>query len=1011
MHLRTEPNTCHTLRGVRLVAVGLAALFLAAGASGQEQTEPAPPPAEDDETIVLSPFYVDATQDRGYRASSTLAGSRINTSLRDVAASITEITPQFMTDVAAVDINDVLVYMANTESTLNYTAAPSQGIGGFQDNASLNPQTANRVRGMNAATLTRDYFITVGNNVGFDSYNVDRITINRGPNSILFGLGDPSGIVNFAPKVAKPNRNSNEIAFRYGSHDDMRATADFNRVLIPKQLALRVAALWSDRGFKQQPAYNRDDRIHLMGTYKPFEKTTIQAGYERIRQRANNPNTITPIDNVTTWIEQGSPTWNPGVDRWDDRPDNFGGLTGGGFLGATNPDGSMAYTFQEAAGQSVFATFWAPNTPGVLVYTDPAVSDNRYVQLHSQNLLPTISNRDMDIFTLSLDQQITKDLYFNVAYLNEDLDNEGFSWTRSNQYGIYVDVNTHLPDGRPNPHFGETFMPQRSLDNKTLSNNTNEALRGTLNYNLDFTRRQGWSRWLGRHVFTGFAERRETDSVSNVYNGTRTGSPSYLNPSDRINSEPWQITRLRYLGGTASSPAQHAISPPVTEFSDVPNSYFDSASGTWAQDTFGEFFALKRRDLGTNLTKSRAGVWQGYLLDGRIVGTVGVRRDENTVANKSSTSVDPATGLLRVDDTLGDPNTVAGTTKTYGVVVHPFKWLSLHYNESENFVAAAGNVNIFGESIPPPAGTGKDYGFSLDLMEGNLNVRVNWYEVAQTNSRTSNSGPDILAQWELAWFDQVVIPKLAEQYGLTHDQFFSPVGWGDNRIEETADVVSKGLEIEVIYNPTRDWRIMANVSKQKAEKSNIAPGLSRWVEEVLPTWQSQPWFDGAQTYDAGWGVNGNLATYFSSFNTGRVLATYKSEEGLTSPELREWHANVISTYEFRDGALKGWNFGGALRWESEAAIGYPGITNEDGLLVALDFDKPYTDGEQLNLDLWAGYTRQIWNDRVRWNLQLNVRNVTQSEGLQPILKNSDGTPAQFRIEFGPTWYLTSTFSF
>jgi hypothetical protein len=319
-------------------------------------------------------------------------------------------------------------------------------------------------------------------------------------------------------------------------------------------------------------------------------------------------------------------------------------------------------------------------------------------------------------------------------------------------------------------------------------------------------------------------------------------------------------------------------------------------------------------------------------------------------------------------------------------------------------------VNIYGESIAPPSGKGEDYGFSLELMEGDLNLRVNWYEVAQTNSRTSNSGPDILAQWELAWFDQVVIPRLAEQYGLTHTDFFSPIGWGDNRIEETADVVSKGLEIEVVYNPTRNWRMMANVSKQKAIRSNIAPGLTRWIEETLPTWQAQPWFNGAATHDAGWGVNGNVQTYIDSFNAGRVMATYKAEEGLTSPELREWRANFINNYEFTEGSLKGWNFGGALRWESEAAIGYPGIA-ENGLLVGLDLANPYTDGEQLNVDLWGGYTRKIWNDRVTWNIQLNVRNVTESEGLQPILKNSDGTPAQFRIEFGPTWYLTSTFKF
>ena len=44
----------------------------------------------------LSPFVVDATGDSGYYASSTLAGSRLNTSLQDVAASITVVTPELL---------------------------------------------------------------------------------------------------------------------------------------------------------------------------------------------------------------------------------------------------------------------------------------------------------------------------------------------------------------------------------------------------------------------------------------------------------------------------------------------------------------------------------------------------------------------------------------------------------------------------------------------------------------------------------------------------------------------------------------------------------------------------------------------------------------------------------------------------------------------------------------------------------------------------------------------------
>jgi hypothetical protein len=45
-----------------------------------------------EEVVVLSPFTVEATMDRGYYASSTLSGSRIRTEMRDVGASVSVTT-------------------------------------------------------------------------------------------------------------------------------------------------------------------------------------------------------------------------------------------------------------------------------------------------------------------------------------------------------------------------------------------------------------------------------------------------------------------------------------------------------------------------------------------------------------------------------------------------------------------------------------------------------------------------------------------------------------------------------------------------------------------------------------------------------------------------------------------------------------------------------------------------------------------------------------------------------
>jgi len=57
--------------------------------------------AADEELVALSPFVVSAEDDRGYTATSTLAGTRVRTDLKDLAASISTVTAEFLRDTTA----------------------------------------------------------------------------------------------------------------------------------------------------------------------------------------------------------------------------------------------------------------------------------------------------------------------------------------------------------------------------------------------------------------------------------------------------------------------------------------------------------------------------------------------------------------------------------------------------------------------------------------------------------------------------------------------------------------------------------------------------------------------------------------------------------------------------------------------------------------------------------------------------------------------------------------------
>jgi len=171
------------------------------------------------------------------------------------------------------------------------------------------PTGAQRVRGLAAADNTRDFF---GTDIPWDSYNVDRIEIQRGPNSILFGLGSRAGIVNASINNAE-FRNFGSVDTRFGSYGTRRGSLDLNQQLIPKVLSLRLDGLWNNEKYQQKPAFQDDHRLSGELRFDPqlFKNnsslhTSIRAKYENGKIDANRPRTVTPQDSITPWFRPTS---------------------------------------------------------------------------------------------------------------------------------------------------------------------------------------------------------------------------------------------------------------------------------------------------------------------------------------------------------------------------------------------------------------------------------------------------------------------------------------------------------------------------------------------------------------------------------------------------------------------------------------------------------------------------------------------------------------------------------
>lgn len=986
-----KPKNMKTYRnptGARHLAWMTAASLLLLGAAPAQTTAPKPDDKDKpEEVLILSPFVVDSSKDEGYRATNTLAGSRINTDLKDIAASITVVTKEFLTDVAAVDINDILAYTANTEGTRDFTSTV-QSMGRAQDNVAANPQTANRLRGLASADIVRDYFYTIGTWAGFDTYNLDQVTINRGPNSVLAGLGSPAGIINYSPQLAGLARNKNEVSFRFGSYSDKRASFNSNVVAKADVLAFRVAGVWSDKGFKQQPAWNKDKRLYFATTYQPWTKTTIRASYEVAKIDSNNPNSITPEDDVTQWVTFGKPSY----DRNSTAPVSGFLSSGGQPTLVYNKDGSVAGSFNTATDYY----FLQQNYSNVGIWTPIRMNSNKYFQLDEMNLSPSLANLKVKTATISVDQEITRGLNANLSYVKETVDNDRLVLFRSEYASYLVDVNLRTLTGAANPHYGETYMQNRGLDNKQGDHNTNDVVRGTVTYDLDLTKQ---NKWFGHYRLTGFAERRETETQHLQYNARSVGGAT----------KDLEIGYRYYLGGSVTSPATTVPGHPGL-FSGVTNTYFDSGTGTFKTDTLSSYYALKSDQRQLVKLGSSALVLQAYLWDDKIVGMYGFRRDKNEAG--FSSSVDGGTGIVGPASTnFGTLTAVSKQTKTYGVVVHPLKWLSFHYNHAENFVPNAGSVDLLGNSTPSPTGLGKDYGFSVRLLDGKLDIKFNRFDLTAANGNAGNPA-NLMAQWFTTFMDIMVMPEAAAKVGVTYKKGVAAgIIVGDPRIAYTADNVSKGLEIEMTYNITKNWRVMGSIAKQDAKQSNIAPSLTTFMEERIAYWKgANLWNNNAARGGSAWGLNQTGEEHFNQWLLGSYVG-YKSVNGQPSTQLAKWHASALTNYAFSEGRLKGFSAGGGLRYIEKSIIGNSAITNSAGTVTALDLAHPYYNGGYIAVDAWVGYKMKVLQDKCDLSFQLNIRDLQEGGGFRPIVANSDGAHAVYRIVQPRTFYLTTTLGF
>ncbi len=647
--------------------------------------------------------------------------------------------------------------------------------------------------------------------------------------------------------------------------------------------------------------------------------------------------------------------------------------------------------------------------------------------------------------------------YFRENGLRETNDFWGTGGSGGRTGYIYVDVNERMVDGTANPNFLRPYIGVFTIRERIDNYSRRDIGRAQLAYRLDLRQEQSLLKWLGMHTLSGYAEYRNTGIRRTYWQDELANSQTWKPfPTTTSTLTTWTTTPVaaqpyyRYYIGDSNG--QNVDYGPHR----VVHGAYDFIWGNGVTGVFNHDKGILDYNYASNITlgwnqsiiKTKGAALQSYLLKDRLVTTLGYRKDlsylRSPTARQFTFGPDGYKLIPESLDVLAATTTFReGSTKTAGAVLKVTNWLSLTANKSDSFQPSTlAQVGLHRNLLPDPYGKGDDYGLRFTLFGGKVVARVNRYTTSQIASRTGVAGgfaqrifaidvtnsngypPPGLVNLARGWITRAAT---ANGTTLTTDQLDSQIEkitgldrayWenplSNSLVYEPSDVVSKGYEFELNYNPTRYWTLKANVTQNESVDKNISKDLFRWIDERMPLWTSlidpengQPFW--TQRYGAS-----QSAQEFYIASVQAPLAVASATEGKSRPQIRKYAANLSTRYNLAGISdnkwLKNTSVGGAVRWEAKGAIGYYGIKDSTGVYTSLDATRPIYDSSHTYVDLFASYRTKLYHDKVNATIQLNVKNVQEGTArLQPTAALPDGTPYAYRIVDPRQFILSVTF--
>ena len=915
-----------TLAAFVSVFLSTSSAFAQAAASPPVTTSPAPgtepPPVE------LSPFEVRAESDVGYQAANTTSGSRLNSRLKDTPASVSAFTPEFLSDIAATNLEEMLAHATNVEIDVEDSNA---GFNNPQGRGADGNDYSFRMRG-SPAGASRDF---VESSVPVDLYNVERAEVASGPNSILFGLGQAGGLVSLSGKKANLNRQRTTLKSVFGSWKMERYEADHNQVVVPRRLSLRLLGLYQNNEGWRHWEFNDQARWTAAVGYQPFRRTTIHASFEKGHMDNNLTLGWNAQDQITAWEDAGRPVFDataarPGTSRFNANNNRF------------------TFVQQDGITYNLRGEFESVNRYGVETLLPPSVSPYEYAVTGPGGVRHQTFNTEQ----MTVQQRLPKEIVLELAYFNNttDVEANGMAPAASNLRG---DPNLTLPrpDGAtgtmPNPHAGQLYFDGNWFKDWIKTNN--EIYRLSVAWDVGKS-----SRWFGRHRIAGLLENSSQDRRRRWRNETlvdANGVP--ITNANNAEGAQNQVFRRNYItvgDFTTYYPSDPSI--PIPEF-------------TWNGQRYHTTYASRARanthtikDINTVMLAA-----QSFWFKDRLVTTLGTRRDDVKFKNEQEARITDRnhprvlSGEVAVSEWYFDGNYVEHhykpTTFTAGAVLHATKRLSVFYNMSKNTGQPRFDRTVLptGDVAGPTEGKGRDFGFMLDVLgDDRLFIRTTWFETKQINDTPILPGSNALGVDNLA----TMLDALLDAGRITQaDYDRQAITW----TTATIDVFTEGLEVEVVANPTKNLSLRASYSNSKRRRENFFREVFEFFGTRIPEWRPLLANNPAElaTFDqAVVDLDSELA-----FQVDRQNSPFGS---------RPHKMNGTIRYKFdSQSRLRGAFVGGSVRYNGKSFMSWDRVTNHI-----------YWGNESLLGDAFAGYRFRVPRSKINATVQLNVKNISDS---------------------------------